>query len=173
MAAGCHLTSDDLLRFVSLAINPMSTLSLPTLMDTAETDLAFPTQLVPATDHPVRRQVWNLLAGLHPPGQWVERRFEQRFPYPQLLYLTPLADDGASPGGDSIIVVGKHLSESGLSFFHQRPLAHRRMIASLEERGRRWVGFVIDISWCRFTQHGWYDSGGQFLEAVPSPIRTR
>ena len=142
----------------------------PTVADGAETDLVFPTQLVPASDHPVRRQVWNLLAGLHPPGKWIERRFEQRFPYPQLLYLTPLAEDGVRPAGDSIVVVGKHLSESGLSFFHQRPLPHRRMIASLEDRGRRWVGFVLDITWCRFTHHGWYDSGGQFLETTASPI---
>ena len=152
----------------------MSTLSLPTLplasVGGTETDYVFPAQLVPASDHPVRRQVWNLLAGLYPPGQWVERRFEQRFPYPHLLYLTPLAEDGVRPGGELIVVVGKHLSESGLSFFHQRPLAHRRMIASLEERGKRWVGFVIDITWCRFTQHGWYDSGGQLLETIPSPI---
>ena len=156
----------------------MSTLSLPTLappcvLGGAEADFLIPAQVVPASDHPVRRQVWNLLAGLHPPGQWVERRFEQRFPYPQLLYLTPLAEDGVHPSGESIVVVGKHLSESGLSFFHKQPLPHRQMIASLEDRGRRWVGFVIDITWCRFTQHGWYDSGGQFLETTPSPLDAR
>jgi len=44
------------------------------------------------------------------------------------------------------------------------------MIASLEGKETRWVGFLVDITWCRFTQHGWYDSGGRFLHAVPSPI---
>ena len=44
------------------------------------------------------------------------------------------------------------------------------MIASLEVDGGRWSGFLLEIAWCRFTRHGWYDSGGRFLQAVPSPI---
>ena len=40
------------------------------------------------------------------------------------------------------------------------------MIASLETPGGDWIGFLIDISWCRFTQHGWYDSGGRLLQVV-------
>ena len=41
------------------------------------------------------------------------------------------------------------------------PLPFRRMIASLEVRRGEWAGFLADITWCRFTQHGWYDSGGR------------
>jgi hypothetical protein len=127
-------------------------------------------EMAPPANEPLRRQVWGILAGLYPPGKTCERRADQRFPYPHLLYLTPVGDDGISAAGESVVVVGKHLSEHGLGFFYQQPLPNRRMIASLQAQESRWLGFLIDITWCRFTQHGWYDSGGRFLQAVPSPI---
>jgi len=121
-------------------------------------------------DDPLRQQVWNILTAVYPRGRVVERRMDQRFPYPRLLYLTPVADDGISPEGESAVVIGKCLSERGLGFFYQQPLAHRRMIASLEMPDMNWVGFLMSITWCRFTQYGWYESGGRFIQAVPSPI---
>jgi hypothetical protein len=124
-------------------------------------------------DDEVRQQVWSILAGLYPSGKAAERRIDQRFPYPHLLYLTPVGDNGLSVVGDSVVVVGKHLSERGIGFFYQKPLTHRRMIASLELPESRWAGFLIDITWCRFTLHGWYDSGGRFIQAVSSPILRR
>lgn len=120
-------------------------------------------------DETLRRQVWGLLAGLYPPGQCVERRREQRFPFPHLIYLTPVAADGITPLDAAVVVVGKHLSEHGLGFYHPQPIPHRRMIASLQTHRGDWEGFLVDITWCRFTKHGWYDSGGRFLQAVPSP----
>jgi hypothetical protein len=124
-----------------------------------------------AVDETIRRQVWGLLAGLYPNGKSYERRIDQRFPYPHLVYLTPVADDGVTPSGNSLVVVGKHLSERGLGFYHQQPLPYRRMIASLQGVDGHWIGFLIDLAWCRFTQHGWYDSGGRLLQAVPSPVQ--
>lgn len=119
-------------------------------------------------DDPVRRQVWGLLSGLYPAGSLPERRADQRFPYPQLIYLTPLKD--GHPAAQTVVVAGKHLSERGLGFYHQQPLPYRHMIASLQAQDARWLGFLIDITWCRFTQHGWYDSGGRFLQVVESPV---
>jgi len=121
-------------------------------------------------DEVIRRQVWRVLAGVYPQGQIVERRMDPRFPYPHLLYLTPVGADGISPDGESVAVVGKSLSERGLGVFYQQPIVHRRMIASLEMQDSRWAGFLIDLTWCRFTQYGWYESGGRFIQAVPSPI---
>jgi hypothetical protein len=144
-------------------------LSFPAVPDGGPTDFTVPLPSAALTPNAVRRQVWNLLAGMYPRGQFVERRFEQRFPYPHLLHLTPLAEDGLTPQGDSVVVVGKDLSESGLSFFHPRPLADRRMIVSLDAPGSEPISFLIDLNWCRFTQQGWYFSGGRFLETRPSP----
>ncbi|MGD9723254.1 MAG: hypothetical protein AB7O59_18525 [Pirellulales bacterium] len=127
-------------------------------------------ETIPSADESVRRQVWGVLAGLYPRGHAPERRGVQRFPYPQLFYLTPLGADDA-PCGEPIAVIGKDLSERGLGFYHAQSLPYRRMIASLEMPQGRWAGFLIDLRWTRFTHYGWYDSGGKFLQAVPSPIR--
>ena len=121
-------------------------------------------------DQAIRRQVWSLLAGVYPPNKWAERRADQRFPLPQLIFLNPVGPDGLAPLADSIVVVGKQLSERGLGFFHPLPIPHRRMIVSLEATGHGFIGFLIDITWCRFTQHGWYESGGRFLQTLPSPV---
>jgi hypothetical protein len=126
----------------------------------------------PQCDDLLRQQVWGILTSVYPRGRVVQRRLDLRYPYPHLLYLTPVADDGITPAGESAVVIGKCLSERGLGFFYQQPLAHRRMIASLESSTTRWAGFLIDITWCRFTQFGWYESGGRFIQAVTSPIDT-
>lgn len=118
----------------------------------------------------VRTQVWALLATLYPRQQIAERRGENRYPFPFLVHLTPVAEDGMTACGESVVVVGKHLSERGLGFYHPKPLPYRRMIASLETAEGQWIGFLIDLNWCRFTRQGWYESGGRFLQAVLSPL---
>lgn len=121
-------------------------------------------------DDEVRAQVWGLLTTLYPRNDLVERRRDSRYPFPHLIHLTPVGLDGVTPEGDTVVVVGKHLSEHGFGFYHQAPLPHRRMIASLECGRGRWVAFLIDLTWCRFTKGGWYESGGRFLQAVLSPM---
>ena len=135
----------------------------------AQVDL-LPEQGAPADE--IRTQVWGLLSTLYPKVSVIERRRENRYPFPFLIHLTPVADDGTTPCGQSVVVVGKHVSERGLGFYHPQPLPHRRMIASLEGPRGGWFGFLIDLNWCRFTQQGWYESGGRFLEAVTSPMES-
>lgn len=124
-----------------------------------------------ATDE-VRTQVWGLLSTLYPRVTVVERRRETRYPFPFLIHLTPVSDDGLTPCGENIVVVGKHVSEQGLGFYHPKPLPHRRVIASLEGPRHGWYAFIMDLRWCRFTRQGWYESGGRFLEAVTLPLST-
>ncbi len=109
---------------------------------------------------------------LYPKVTLVERRCETRYPFPFLIHITPADDTRA---GESIVVVGKHVSERGLGFYHPKPLPYRRVIASLERTGHPpaghgWYGFLLELRWCRFTRQGWYESGGRFLEAVTSPL---
>lgn len=119
----------------------------------------------------VRSQVWKLLASAYPRGNLAERRQDQRYPYPRLISLWPLRADGRTPQGPPITVVGKHLSERGLGFFHPQPLANRLVMVSLEEGDARRIGFLLDIHRCRFTRYGWYESGGRFLSAVAAPAQ--
>ncbi|MBU4272941.1 MAG: hypothetical protein KKE86_02650 [Planctomycetes bacterium] len=121
-------------------------------------------------DDEVKAQVLGLLTVLYPRNDLIERRRDTRYPFPCLVHLTPVADDGFTPLDETVVVVGRHLSEHGLGFYHQTPLPHRRMIVSLEVGKGRWFGFLIDLNWCRFTKDGWYESGGRFLQAVNSPM---
>lgn len=114
----------------------------------------------------VRAQVRGLLAGMYPPG-FYERRREQRYPYPRLILLQPVEADGRSSCGIVLTAAGKQLSESGLSFFHPDPLPYRMVIATLERPDGRRLGLLLDLDWCRFTRHGWYESGGRILRMVP------
>lgn len=117
----------------------------------------------------VRRVVRLLLAGSPIPG--VDRRESRRYPFPHLVHLTPLAPDGTPLRDETVVVIGKDLSERGLGFYHQQPLACRKAIVSLEAADGEWVAFVIDIKWCRFTTHAWYDSGGCLLETAEPILR--
>jgi hypothetical protein len=57
-----------------------------------------------------------------------------------------------------------------MGFYHAKPIAHRRVVASLERPHDGWCAFLLDLRWCRFTRQRWYESGGRFLEAVNSPL---
>jgi hypothetical protein len=118
------------------------------------------------SEEDMRAQVFCLLSTLYPQDDLTERRRENRYPFPYLVQLTPVGADGVTPQGETVVVVGKHLSQRGLGFYHPKPLPYRRMVASLETGHGRWARFLIDLSWCRFIKQGWYESGGRFLRAV-------
>ncbi len=118
----------------------------------------------------IRTQVWALLTTLYPKNGLLERRRHARYPFPYLVHLTPTDDEGNAKPDGSLAVIGKHLSEKGLSFYHSQSLPHRRMIVSMETSNQQWISFLIDLSWCRFTKQGWYESGGRFLQSVEPPI---
>ena len=126
-----------------------------------------------ADDDEIRAQVWGLLTTLYPHNDLAERRHDNRYPFPCLIHLTPVGEDGVTPAGENVVVVGKHLSEHGLGFYHREPLPHRRMLVSIEGHRNQWVGFLIDLRWCRFTKGGWYESGGRFLQTVLAPVENR
>jgi hypothetical protein len=114
----------------------------------------------------MRNQLWSLLVSMHAGLELPERRRQQRFLYPRLVYLSPVTADGQSRVGKTMVVAGKHLSERGLGFYHPAPLPYRWMIASLEKAPDEWLNLLLDVSWCRFSRRGWYESGGRFLRAV-------
>jgi len=100
----------------------------------------------------------------------LERRREARHPYPYPVHLTPYSADGQPDVDRTLVVIGKHLARHGLDFYCPQPLAEKRVIASLDCGRQGWIGLVVELEWCRFSRHGWYDNGGRFVGIVRSPL---
>ncbi len=113
--------------------------------------------------------VEQALSASHPARRGSERRREQRFPYPHPIYLTPLEATDRRPI-ETFVVIGKQMTLHGVDFYHREPIAHRRVIASLDAGDHGWIGLLLELAWCRFSRHGWYDNGGRFLAVVDSPL---
>jgi hypothetical protein len=117
----------------------------------------------------VAQQVQLALAGAQA-ERHVERRTETRHPYPYPIHMTPLDREGRPLLGDTFVVVGKHLSNHGADFYFAQPLEWSRVVASFPLRDGKWVGIEMELTWCRFSRHGWYDNGGRFLGVTESPL---
>lgn len=98
-----------------------------------------------------------------------DQRRERRYSFGALIHLTPV--DEAGPNLDRAVVTpGKSISSDGIGFYHRESLPFRKVVASLELSDDEWIGLLVDLSWCRFTRLGWYESGGRILCAVASPL---
>jgi hypothetical protein len=95
-----------------------------------------------------------------------ERRQYGRIPLPLVLQVTPLDQTGQPLEQLELEVVGKDISPRGISFFHGRPLPHRRAIITFEHPDVGQFRVEADMSWCRFTSPGWYQSGGRLIRTV-------
>ncbi len=113
-----------------------------------------------------RQLIRGVIAKLGVTASVRERRADERVPFAQLIVATPVEADGSTSAGTAQTVVGKQLSESGISFFHPTPLPHRWVVVELESPSDRQVRLLVDLDWCRFTRQGWYESGGRFVRTI-------
>lgn len=135
---------------------------MATMISEARNHSTFP--IVTPTDTLVRERVWRLLSNLYPVAPLLNRRTEQRYPFACLAHVTPVDEDGAA--ATPMVVSTKNISENGVSFFHPATLPYRRVLLSFERDDESSVTFLVDLSWCRFTRQGWYESGGRLLQVV-------
>ena len=104
-------------------------------------------------------------------GSLHSRRWH-RVAYDKPLLITPLDDLTERPSQDAFLVQARDLSLSGLSFCHPRPLASRKVIVQFRgEDPSATEGILAILRWCRFRRDGSYQSGGQFVRAVPCRAR--
>ncbi len=96
-----------------------------------------------------------------------DRRHGARSPFPYPVQLTPVLGGNQPDVEQTITVIGRHLSEQGLDFYHHEPVPFRRAVVSLPTDGKEWVSFLFELFWTRYNCHGWYDNGGRFLAVVP------
>ena len=118
------------------------------------------------SDAKVRATVGQLISRILPKKITNERRRDFRYPYPHLIYLTPIDASGQPLNEQSTVVVGKNITERGIDFFHRDPLPYRRVILTLEAEDGTRASMVTDLLWTRFTRQGWYDNGGRFLHVL-------
>lgn len=110
-------------------------------------------------------QIEALLSRLHPVvGR--ERRHDDRIAIPVLFRLTPFDVDRQLLEQEAVIVVGKNISRRGVSFYHEHPITHRRALIELADPSVGSFVAEIDVSWCRFTKPGWYESGGRLIRSA-------
>lgn len=95
-----------------------------------------------------------------------ERRDYGRIPLPLLLRVTPLDQTGHRLDQLALTVVGKDISPSGISFFHELPLPHRRVVVTFEHPNVGAFTLKVDLGWCQFIGAGWYISGGRLLRSL-------
>jgi hypothetical protein len=119
-------------------------------------------------EDPIASVVEQALRSARPIRKGRERRREERYPYPYPIYLTPL--DAQCGRDETIVVIGRQLSLHGVDFYHREPIPHNRVIASLDAHEQGWIGLILELTWCRFNRHGWYDNGGRFVGVVDSPL---
>lgn len=118
----------------------------------------------------IRNQVRRVICGSRSCYSGPERRSSPRMPFPYPIQLTPVDPSGDPEHTKTFAVVGRHLSECGLDFYHTEPVASRRLIASLDVHDEAAIGFVMELTWCRFGRHGWYENGGRFVSIAHSPF---
>jgi hypothetical protein len=123
-------------------------------------------------DSEVWARILKRLDASDPQQDQDERRRDSRYPFPRLMYLTPVDENGRTAAGDPIIAAGKDLSEGGLGFYHPEPLPSRRMIASMQTGNGHWLAFVVELTRSHRISEGWYQSSGHFVEPAVSPSET-
>lgn len=95
-----------------------------------------------------------------------ERRARARYPIPYTFQLIPLDEGGRPRLEKTTTVVGKHLSQSGISFSHDHPLPCRGAIISLIHPNIGRFAVEVDLLWTRRTVIGIYESGGRLIRTV-------
>jgi hypothetical protein len=141
------------------------------LLDSSPAGLPTAKPAVGSQRERILRGVHSALSLYHPSLKHLERRSEPRFPYPYPFHLTPLSDTGVILVNATLSVIGRHLSEHGLDFYHREPFPYRRAIATLPAMANQWLGMVIELTRTRLSSLGWYDYGARIVGLVePAPM---
>ena len=121
---------------------------------------------LPSALQEIERSVQLILGGTGAGQPVFERRRAKRYPFPYPIRLIPMSNDGTVLIDEAMFVLGKHLSLHGLDFYGSRPLPYRFAITCFDCGGGRRLQLLMDLTWCRFCHHGWYENGGRFLQEI-------
>lgn len=126
---------------------------------------AVPVALGPDLAHNLAQHLSQFVGRL-PASVATDRRRDVRVAIPWLLSVAPL---NAEPSGEVLTAVGKDLSRHGIGFFHSQPLPHRRVVLTFEDARLERLSVEVELNRCRFSNLGWYESGGRLLRLAEPP----
>lgn len=155
------------------SIRQADAIALPSSLEDIERLVVAARQGEASSKDVVLEEVQRVLQAMNTTRSFNENRLESRHPYPYPVHLTPMNAQGEPLLDETVIVLGRHLSDHGIDFYHREPLGERRYIASLPVGSSGWVGFMLELHWTRFSRHGWYDNGGKFVQKIASPLPPR
>ena len=120
----------------------------------------------PSVLREIERSVQLILAGTGACQPVFERRRAKRYPFPYPIRLIPVSTEGCVLIDEAMYVLGKHLSPHGVDFYGTRPLPYRFAVMCFDCGEGRRLQLLMDLTWCRFCHHGWYENGGRFLQEI-------
>jgi hypothetical protein len=95
-----------------------------------------------------------------------EQRNRDRYPIYCTMQLTPIGLNGEPLTEKISTIVGKDLSVNGISFSHDFPLSHRRVIISLPHSEAGQLSVEAELSWTRQTPIGLFESGCRLIRKI-------
>jgi hypothetical protein len=112
----------------------------------------------------------ELTASWHPESTVVNRRDSHRIPCEIAAVLHPVDDQDQIVGTEPMTVLIANLSKCGVGLVHRHPLPYRQALIEYELPSGTLVRLVVRLKWCRFKGTGCYESGGQILRVLQSPV---
>ena len=126
-----------------------------------------PTFFTPVKNDPIADTVIRLLSTHGLNERRIERRKERRYPFAQLLKLTPVCPKSHKPLGDPIHAVGRQISAGGIDFFYNGLLTNNYFLFHPKGETENSSTLLLKLKWCHYLGDGWYLTGGQFTDLVP------
>jgi hypothetical protein len=114
--------------------------------------------------------VQSLVASWQPCESAVDRRRCHRLPFEHSIGVTPLVGDEAD--GELQLALGRDISLGGIAFTHSEPIPNRYVAVTFWHEDGDDESVVTQLTWCRFTRQGDYQSGGNFLRMIELPNPT-
>lgn len=116
----------------------------------------------------IGRAVDAVLASWHCAETVFQNRRYHRMPYRQPLLLVAIDPHSGATVEGPWVARGRDLSQGGLSYFHRNPQPFRQVAVQFVDQLEAPAALLLRVGWCRFTREGHYQSGGQFVRAIPA-----
>ena len=154
------------------AVTDVSPVKKPTCNDRCLSTADDPLMAALHSVQELQSLVGEVVASWHTSGPLLQQRYRHRVPLRRQLIIIPLDEQLETPCGSPLRVEGRDISLAGISFAHSLPLPHRKVALMLPHLHETAPSIVTQLTWCRFSRDGRYQSGGGFLGTLRASIES-